>query len=58
MAGVGYDAAIMADTNEDLKDKMGWLAYVDAGIRNLPGKPVKATIVIDGETWCTAGSAA
>ena len=50
MAGVGYDATIMADTNEELKDKVGWLAYVDAGIRNLPGKPVKATIVIDGQT--------
>lgn len=50
MAGVGYDATIMADTNEDLKDKVGWLAYVDAGIRNLPGKPVKATVVIDGQT--------
>ncbi|HEY8702040.1 MAG TPA: diacylglycerol kinase family protein [Arthrobacter sp.] len=50
MAGVGYDATIMADTNEDLKDKVGWLAYVDAGIRNLPGKPVKASIVIDGRT--------
>jgi YegS/Rv2252/BmrU family lipid kinase len=49
MAGVGYDATIMADTNEDLKDKVGWLAYVDAGIRNLPGKPVKANIVIDGK---------
>ena len=48
MAGVGYDATIMADTNEELKHKVGWLAYVDAGIRNLPGKPVKATIVIDG----------
>jgi diacylglycerol kinase family enzyme len=49
MAGVGYDATIMADTNEDLKDKVGWLAYVDAGIRNLPGKPVKAIIVVDGK---------
>ncbi len=49
MAGVGYDATIMADTNEDLKDKVGWLAYVDAGIRNLPGKPVKATITVDGK---------
>ncbi|MDQ0147081.1 diacylglycerol/lipid kinase family protein [Pseudarthrobacter niigatensis] len=49
MAGVGYDATIMADTNEDLKDKVGWLAYVDAGIRNLPGKPIKATVVIDGK---------
>ncbi|MDQ0799236.1 diacylglycerol kinase family protein [Arthrobacter sp. SLBN-112] len=50
MAGMGYDATIMGDTNEDLKDKVGWLAYVDAGIRNLPGKPVKATVAVDGNT--------
>jgi diacylglycerol kinase family enzyme len=55
MAGVGYDATIMADTNEDLKDKVGWLAYVDAGIRNLPGKPVKATVVVDGNTVVRRG---
>ena len=55
MAGVGYDATIMADTNEDLKDKVGWLAYVDAGIRNLPGKPIKATIVIDGKSAVRRG---
>lgn len=46
-AGVGYDAAIMGDTNDDLKDRVGWLAYVEAGIRKLPGKPVGATITID-----------
>ncbi|KNH23012.1 diacylglycerol kinase [Arthrobacter sp. ZBG10] len=55
MAGVGYDATIMADTNSDLKDKVGWLAYVDAGIRNLPGKPVKASVVIDGKTVSQRG---
>ncbi|WP_461188301.1 diacylglycerol/lipid kinase family protein [Arthrobacter sp. Z4-13] len=55
MAGVGYDATIMADTDEELKHKVGWLAYVDAGIRNLPGKPVKATIVIDGKTAVRRG---
>ncbi|MCC9144636.1 MULTISPECIES: diacylglycerol kinase family protein [unclassified Arthrobacter] len=48
MAGLGYDAGMMADTKDALKDKIGWLAYVDAGIRNLPGKPVKTTISIDG----------
>lgn len=48
MAGLGYDAAIMSDTREDLKDRVGWLAYVDAGIRNLPGEPAHATISIDG----------
>lgn len=47
-AGLGYDAAIMANTNDDLKDRVGWLAYVEAGIRHLPGEPVRATISIDG----------
>lgn len=48
MAGLGYDAVMMGDTNTSLKDRVGWLAYVDAGIRNLPGKPVKTMISIDG----------
>ncbi|GAA1349387.1 diacylglycerol kinase family protein [Arthrobacter koreensis] len=48
MAGLGYDAVMMGDTNTALKDRVGWLAYVDAGIRNLPGKPVKTMISIDG----------
>ena len=50
MAGLGYDAVMMGDTNTALKDRVGWLAYVDAGIRNLPGKPVKTMISIDGGT--------
>jgi diacylglycerol kinase (ATP) len=49
MAGLGFDASIMADTNSELKDKVGWLAYVDAAIRNLAGKPVKAKISVDGK---------
>lgn len=49
MAGLGYDAAIMSDTVDELKDRVGWLAYVEAGIRKLPGKPVKAKIAIDGQ---------
>ena len=36
MAGMGIDADIMANTNEALKKTVGWLAYVDAGIRMLP----------------------
>ena len=40
MAGLGYDA-IMANTVDELKDRVGWLAYVEAGIRHLPGKPVR-----------------
>lgn len=48
-AGIGYDADIMGDTKDGLKDRMGWLAYVEAGIRKLPGKPVPAKITIDGQ---------
>ncbi len=49
MAGLGYDAAIMANTVDELKDRVGWLAYVEAGIRHLPGKPIRAKISIDGQ---------
>lgn len=48
-AGLGYDAAIMGDTVDGLKDRVGWLAYVEAGIRHLPGKPVMATVTVDGQ---------
>lgn len=49
-AGLGYDASIMGDTIDGLKDKMGWLAYVESGIRHLPGKSVTATVTIDGHS--------
>jgi diacylglycerol kinase (ATP) len=48
MAGLGFDAAVIGGTDDGLKDRIGWLAYVEAGLRNLPGKPVRATLSIDG----------
>ena len=27
MAGMGFDAAIMEGVNEDIKKRVGWLAY-------------------------------
>jgi diacylglycerol kinase (ATP) len=36
MAGLGLDAALIANTNSVLKSRVGWLAYVDAGVRTLP----------------------
>jgi diacylglycerol kinase (ATP) len=35
MAGVGLDAKMLANTNDDLKKRVGWLAYVDAIARAL-----------------------
>jgi diacylglycerol kinase (ATP) len=37
MAGVGLDAAMLANTNPKLKARVGWLAYVDAIARSLKG---------------------
>ncbi len=36
MAGIGLDAKMIAKTNPRLKKAVGWLAYVDAGMRALP----------------------
>jgi diacylglycerol kinase (ATP) len=42
MAGIGIDAAMIANTNPDLKKRVGWLAYVDAGLRAIPvSKPFR-----------------
>lgn len=51
MAGMGFDADIMASTDEDLKAKVGWVAYLVAGIRHLKGKQFKATIVSDDDRF-------
>jgi YegS/Rv2252/BmrU family lipid kinase len=47
MAGVGFDASVMRDTSEKLKTRIGWLAYVLAGARNLVHRPMFATIRLD-----------
>ena len=41
MAGMGFDAAIMEGVNEDLKKRVGWVAYVvlRAEVADVPGRP-------------------
>lgn len=49
MAGLGLDAKMIALTNPKLKKAVGWLAYIDAGVRAIPDlKPVKLRFSIDG----------
>jgi YegS/Rv2252/BmrU family lipid kinase len=48
MAGMGFDAAIMEGVNEDLKKRVGWVAYVVSGLRSLMFPAVKVEISIDG----------
>ncbi|WP_051687763.1 diacylglycerol/lipid kinase family protein [Curtobacterium sp. S6] len=49
MGGAGFDAKIMTDTREDLKSRWGWLAYVEAGMRNLVSTRRPVAIQIDDE---------
>lgn len=49
MAGVGVDAAIMEDTDEDLKRQIGSLAYVAAGLNHIKASPMKARLSIDDD---------
>jgi diacylglycerol kinase (ATP) len=48
IAGLGFDAAVMGDADEDLKKKVGWFAYALAGIRHLHGRRMKLRLAIDG----------
>ncbi len=48
MAGLGLDAAIMDSTSEQLKSRIGWGAYVPAGLRNMLTERFKVTLTVDG----------
>lgn len=48
MAGMGFDAAIMEGVNEDIKKKVGWLAYVLSGMKSLMFPAVRLEISVDG----------
>jgi len=47
MAGTGFDAAIMANTPEELKVRVGPLAYVVSGLRAMRGRRTRVTVTLD-----------
>jgi diacylglycerol kinase family enzyme len=48
MAGLGFDAALMRDTDEELKDRIGWLAYVGGMAKALRRTPrARFTVTLD-----------
>jgi YegS/Rv2252/BmrU family lipid kinase len=51
MAGMGFDAAIMEGANEHIKARVGWLAYVVSGFRNLAFPAVRLEISVDEGEW-------
>ena len=42
---------MIRDADAGLKDRVGRIAYVWTGARNVSTKPFKATIRVDGSTW-------
>ncbi len=47
MAGTGFDAAIMENTPEAMKVRVGPLAYVISGLRAMRGRRIRVTIALD-----------
>jgi diacylglycerol kinase (ATP) len=51
MAGAGFEAEMIADTDGQTKGRLGKLGYVRAAVRHVGGPLVPMTIKIDGTTW-------
>lgn len=47
MAGIGFDAAMMADAPVGLKAVAGWAAYVVSGARHLRDRPLSVELQVD-----------
>lgn len=48
MAGLGLDAAMIADSSEQLKARLGWLAYVPSIARHLSDRGRRVSLRVDG----------
>ncbi|WP_127125711.1 diacylglycerol kinase family protein [Georgenia sp. SYP-B2076] len=44
IAGLGFDAAMVAGADDELKAKLGWMAYFVAGVQHLAGRKIHATV--------------
>ena len=55
MGGMGLDAAMIANTNPQLKKAVGWVAYVDGAARSLPSAhPFRVVYQLEGRRVHTA----
>ena len=51
MAGAGFDARMIRDADRGMKDRVGRLAYIVTGAKNLRGSRVRTKIRVDGAKW-------
>ncbi len=49
VAGIGFDAEVMANAPEELKAQVGWGAYIVTGLRNLNGHRFGVDLTVDGD---------
>lgn len=49
IAGLGFDAAMVADTDEHLKARVGWIAYFVSGMRHLHGRRTRIHVRLDDQ---------
>jgi diacylglycerol kinase family enzyme len=58
MAGLGFDAEMLAGTSEQLKRRAGWAAYLLAALRHLWDRPTRVVLRADGgpplRRWATS----
>jgi len=53
MAGAGFDARMIRDASKQMKARMGRVAYLYTGARNITAEPVTAKVKVDGERFVT-----
>ena len=51
MAGTGFDAIMVNDTDSDEKEKLGRVAYLRSSLKAMRAKSVRMRIRLDGEVW-------
>jgi YegS/Rv2252/BmrU family lipid kinase len=51
MAGAGFDGEMIREADRDLKDKVGRLAYVWTGMKQVRDRAAPVTVRVDGTKW-------
>ena len=51
MAGAGFDALMIKEADAGMKDRVGRVAYLWTGARNLNARRVKAVVTVDGRSF-------
>lgn len=51
MAGMGFDALMIGDADRALKDRIGRIAYIWTGLKNLQNEATRARVSLNGTPW-------